>query len=89
MFYVFVIEASTLPLLRNKIRMEPFEPVLPPRPLFGAQRPSHPPTQPPPTTAQDKSQLVYSRLHRLVTHGFASLLFALYCRSRIPNIADN
>ena len=43
MFYVFVIEASTLPLLRNKIRMEPFEPVLPPRPLFGAQRPSHPP----------------------------------------------
>ena len=44
MFPVFVIEATTLPLLRNKIRMEPFEPVLPPRPLFGAQRPTHPPT---------------------------------------------
>ena len=59
--------------------VDALEPVLlPPRPLSGAQNPR------PPSASQDKSQLVDSRLQRLVI----VQLFALYCRT-IPNIADN
>ena len=71
------------PMKEQRKMQVPFEPVLPPpRPQCGAPKtsPSPPPHPPPPPSPQDKSQLVDSRLQRLLIHRALFALFSLYCR---------